>query len=306
MSVSGVAKAPLGKRISWRLELLAFDAVRLLLSPFSFDQISAMGGKVIGFIGPFTSKNEIARKGLETAFPDKSKSEIDALMKAQWNNIGRTFAEFPFLHKLDATGASDRIKIIGKEKLEALKDSDKPAVLISGHFANWEVMAMVFSQLGVNVQVTYRQINNPHIDRRVREEREAYGIQLMVPKSGAKGAKQLLEALSKNESVAILNDQKFNQGLAVPFFGVEAMTAPGATRLAITKKVPIIPMSTVRDKARFTVTVHDPLPIAKVGDKSDNIAATVKTINEFMEDRIRENPAQWFWVHRRWPKEHYK
>ncbi len=301
-----MAKPSLGKRISWRLEVLAFDFIRLILSPLSFDQISALGGKVIGFIGPFTSKDKIARKGLETAFPEKPKSEIDALLKAQWNNIGRTFAEFPFLRKLDATGASDRIKIIGKEKLLALKESETPAVLISGHFANWEVMAMVFSQLGVNVQVTYRQINNPHIDKRVRQEREAYGIKLMVPKSGAKGAKQLLEALGNNESVAILNDQKFNQGLAVPFFGVDAMTAPGATRLAITKKVPLIPMSTVRDKANFTVTVHDPQPIAQVGDKSENIAATVKTINEFMEDRIRENPDQWFWVHRRWPKEFYK
>ncbi len=301
-----MAKPSLGKRISWRVEVLAYDFLRLILSPLSFDQISAMGGKLVEWIGPLTSKKHIARKGLETAFPDKSKSEIDALIKAQWNNVGRTFAEFPFLHKLDASGESARIKIIGKEKLLALKDSDTPAVLISGHFANWEVMAMVFSQLGVNVQVTYRQINNPHIDRRVREERGAYGIQLMVPKSGAKGAKQLLEALGKNESVAILNDQKFNQGIAVPFFGVDAMTAPGATRLAITKKVPIIPMSTVRDKANFTVTVHDPLPIAQVGDKAENIAATVKTINEFMEDRIRENPDQWFWVHRRWPKEFYK
>lgn len=301
-----MAKPPLSKRITWRLEVFAFDVVRLILSPLSFDQISALGGKVIGAIGPLTSKDKIARKGLETAFPDASKSEIDALLKAQWNNIGRTFAEFPFLHKLDATGKSDRIKIIGAEKLEALKNSDKPAVLISGHFANWEVMAMVFSQMGVNVQVTYREINNPHIDKRVRQEREAYGIKLMVPKSGPKGAKQLLAALGDGESIAILNDQKFNQGIAVPFFGVEAMTAPGATRLAITKKVPLIPMSTKRDKANFTVTVHDPLPIAQVGDKSENIAATVKTINEFMEDRIRENPDQWFWVHRRWPKEFYK
>jgi len=301
-----MAKPALGRRISWRLEVLAYDFVRLLLAPFSFDQISALGGWLVGLIGPLTSKRHIARKGLETAFPEAGKSEIDDLMKAQWNNLGRTLAEFPFLHKLDASGNDERIIIVGAEKLEALKNSDKPAVLFSGHFANWEVMAMVFSQMGVNVQVTYRQINNPHIDRRVRKERGAYGIKLMVPKSGPKGAKQLLTALGKGESIAILNDQKFNQGIAVPFFGVDAMTAPGATRMAIGADVPLMPMSTRREKARFIVTVHDPIKPAQIGSRSENIAATVQKINHFMEDRIRENPAQWFWVHRRWPKEHYK
>lgn len=301
-----MAKAPLGKRVSWRLEALAYDFVRLLMTPFSFNVISGFGGRLIGLIGPLTSKQNIARTGLKIAFPDADDAEIKRLLKAQWNNTGRTFAEFPILHRLDVREGSERVTVRGAQHLKSAIASDKPVIIVTGHFANWEVMAMVLTQWGLDVQITYRQINNPHIDRRVRRQREAYGTKLMVPKSGAKGAKQLLTALGKGESIALLNDQKFNQGLAVPFFGADAMTAPGPTRLALATETPILPLSLTRDKANFTMTVHPPMHMENTGDRQKDVETGVLRINQFVEDRIRETPTQWFWVHRRWPKENYK
>ena len=300
-----MAKAPLGKRISWRLEALSYDFVRLLMAPFSFNLISGLGGRLIGLIGPLTSKQNIARTGLRIAFPNADDAEIKRLLKAQWNNTGRTFAEFTILHRLDVREGSERVTVRGAEHLKAAIASDKPVIIVTGHFANWEVMAMVLTQWGMDVQITYRQINNPHIDRRVRRQREAYGTKLMVPKSGAKGAKQLLTALSKGESIALLNDQKFNQGLAVPFFGTDAMTAPGPTRLALATDTPILLLSLTRDKTNFTMTVHAPIHMENTGDRQKDVEAGVLRINQFVEARIREAPAQWFWVHRRWPKKHY-
>ncbi len=300
-------KPSLGKRIGWRLETVAYDIVSLLLKPFSFDQISAFGAFIVGLIGPLTSKQKIARKGLETAFPGASEDELKTLLKAQWKNTGRTFAEFPVLHRLNINSGDGRITVIGGEKLDALKESGTPAVFISGHFANWEIMAMVLTQWGLPSQITYRPINNPHIDKRVRTEREeAYGTKFLVPKSGVKGAKQLMEALKNGESVALMNDQKFNQGIAVPFFGVDAMTAPGPTRLAIGANAPLIPMSLEREKAKFTVTVHDPIKLKNTGDRSNDVSDGVAQISEFIENQIRKTPDQWFWVHRRWPKDHYR
>lgn len=301
-----MAKPSIGKRIGWRLEALAYDFVRLLMAPFTFNQISGFGGWLIGLIGPMTSKQNIARTGLKIAFPDTDDKEINNLLKAQWNNTGRTFAEFPILHRLDASENSNRVKVIGGEHLKDIIKSGKPVVIVTGHFANWEVMAMVLTQWGLNVQITYRQINNPHIDKRVRRQREAYGTKLMVPKSGAKGARQLLDALGRGESIALLNDQKFNQGLAVPFFGRDAMTAPGPTRLALSTDTPILLLSLTREKARFTMTIHPPMRLENTGDRQKDVETGVLRINQFVEERVRENPAQWFWVHRRWPKEHYK
>ena len=167
-------------------------------------------------------------------------------------------------------------------------------------------MAMVMTQFGLPVRITYRRINNPHIDKRVREKREAYGTKFLVPKSGAAGARQLLSALKNGESVALLNDQKFNQGLSVPFFGVDAMTAPGPTRLALQSDLPITFLSLTRDKATFHMTIHPPVTLEKSGDMATDIEAGVRRVTDFIEDRIRETPSQWFWVHRRWPKPHYK
>ena len=301
-----MANPSLGKRLSWRLEAFAYDFVCLLLKPFSFDQISGFGGWIVGKIGPLTSKQNIARTGLKIAFPNADNEEIDCLLKSQWNNTGRTFAEFPILRRLDVREGNERVKVIGGERLKSIIDSGKPVIIVTGHFANWEIMAMVLTQWGLDVQITYRPINNPRIDKRVRQQREAYGTKLMVPKSGPKGAKELLEALKRSESIALLKDQKFNQGIAVSFFGKEAMTAPGPTRLALASGAPLVPLSLTRDKANFTMTIHEPITLEKFGTRTQDVEAGVLQINGFVEDRIRENPDQWFWVHRRWPKELYK
>lgn len=295
------------KRVSWRLEAFAYDAVRFLVKPLSWEQISGLGSFILSTIGPLTSKHKIAETGLRTAFPDASDAQIKQWLKEQWDNTGRTFAEFLILDRLEVFGENSRVTVKGLEHIEKFKDSGEAAVLVSGHFANWEMLAAVVSQSKMPSQITYRKINNPHIDKRVRDMRDAYGIKLMIPKSGARGAKQLLQALSRGESVGLMNDQKFNEGISIPFFGEPAMTAPGPTRMALRAKVPLLLFSTTRDdKTNFTVTVHPPIMLEKTGDRHEDIRKGVRLITDFIEDRIRENPGQWFWVHRRWPKSLYK
>ncbi len=295
-------KPSLTRRLSWRLEALAYDCLSLILKLFPFAAISGFGGMLLRLIGPLTSKHAIARKGLTMAFPNKSEDEIKTLLRGQWENTGRTFAEFPIMHRVKAFADDDRVEVRGLEIFEV----NKPAIFISGHFANWEVMATVLTQSGHPVRVTYRQINNPHIDKRVREQRERYGTKFLVQKAGVKSGRELFETLRNGESIAILNDQKFNGGLSVPFFGHEAMTAQGAVRLALKTNRPIVPMGVVRDGAKFIVTYYPPLELTKSGQREADLFAGVSQINRFMEDRVKEHPAQWFWVHRRWPKVHYR
>ncbi|MFY8208989.1 MAG: lysophospholipid acyltransferase family protein, partial [Caulobacter sp.] len=147
--------------------------------------------------------------------------------------------------------------------------------------------------------------NNPYVDKRIKESRFRYGVRLFAPKGGD-GARELLEGMKQGKSVALMNDQKFNSGVAAPFFGHLAHTAPGPTRLAIRFGTVLQPMSVQRLKgARFRAVVHDPIVPPKTGDRTADIEAGVRMINAFMEDRIRERPAEWFWVHRRWPNEVY-
>lgn len=293
--------ASFGQRVLWRVEALAYDVVSFILNLFPFAWISATGGWLLRLIGPLTSKHKIAKTGLQIAFPEMSEAELNKALRDQWDNIGRTFAEFPLMHRVKAFEGS-RVTVKGLELFKA----NAPAIIVTGHFANWEVMATVLTQSGLPVRITYRKINNPHIDRRVREKREAYGTKFLVQKSTHKGGRALFKALGKGESIAILNDQKFNTGLSLPFFGTEAMTAQGATRLALKTGRPLLPMAVTRDGADFTITFYDPIALTKTGDKDKDVKTGVTQVTEFIETRIRENPAQWFWVHRRWPKKYYR
>jgi len=285
-----------------RLEALAYDVVTGLMRLLPFAAVSALGGFIVKLIGPLTSKRHIAETGLRTAFPTKSDSEIRKLMRAQWENLGRTFAEFPLTHRLRSFDENSRIKVVGMEHFK----TNQPAIIVTGHFANWEVMATVLTQSDRTVRITYRKINNPLIDARVKKQREAYGTKFLIKKSGHASGRELFEALQAGDSVALLNDQKFNTGLEVPFFGEPAMTAQGAVRLALKTNHPLLPMAVRRDKSNFIVTFYPPIVLDKSGDRDADVVAGVHQVNGFIEDRVKENPAQWFWVHRRWPKTLYR
>lgn len=289
------------RKLGWRLEALAYDTVGLILKLFPFNGISAFGGWLLRLIGPLTSKHHIARTGLEIAFPKKTEDEINQILKDQWDNTGRTFAEFPITHRVKAF-EGERVTIKGLDIFKA----NAPAIIVTGHFANWEIMATVLTQSGLPVRITYRKINNPYIDARVRKQRERYGTKFLVQKSGHKGGRELFEALKNGESIALLNDQKFNTGVNIPFFGEEAMTAQGATRLALKTGRPLLPMAVTRDGANFTVTFYEPITLENTGERETDVIKGVAQVTQFIEDRIRETPEQWFWVHRRWPKSLYK
>jgi KDO2-lipid IV(A) lauroyltransferase len=296
-------RQPWVQDLLWRLEALGFDlfisAVRLV----GVDRASDFGGWLGRTFGPMSGAHKVARRNLKLAFPDKDAAWHEAILSEQWDGLGRSFAEFPLMDKiLPSTG---RVEVVNKERLVEIAENRIPVVFVSGHLSNWEVMPAAIVDSGVICEMTYRAANNPYVDKRIKESRFRYGVRLFAPKGGD-GARELLEGMKQGKSVALMNDQKFNSGVAAPFFGHLAHTAPGPTRLAIRFGTVLQPMSVQRLKgARFRAVVHDPIVPPKTGDRSADIEAGVRMINAFMEDRIRERPAEWFWVHRRWPNEVY-
>src|ERR1700761_364706 len=301
-----MTESPIPKRQDtlWRMEAWAYDFAYFLARLFPVDAVSDFGGWLFRAVGPLTSKQRIAETNLRIVFPQASDAEIAALLRAQWEELGRWIAEFPILERI----ANDpgRVEVEGMERLTVLAKEHRPAVLISGHFSNFDVMAVAIVRSGVDCQITYRATNNPYIDNRIVEGRRRYGVKLFAPK-GTSGAREMFRAVARGESIALLNDQKFNGGIAAPLFGKMAHTAPGPSTYALHFGVPIQPMSVQRThKARFRVVVHEPFVLADTGDRNADIEAGVRRINAFMEARVRERPTEWFWVHRRWPGETYK
>src|SRR5471032_2946815 len=219
-----MTESPLQMRqtVLWRFEAWLYDFAEFLAHLFPIDAVSDFGAWLFRNLGPLTSPHRVAETNLRIVFPNASEAEIAALLAAQWDQLGRWAAEFPILDRIIADPA--RVEVVGAERLAAIRDGAGPVVFISGHFSSFEIMSAVIVHAGITCQITYRATNNPDVDERMRRSRWRYGVRLFAPK-GTSGARELLRALSRGESVALMNDQKFNGGIAAPLFGIEAHTA---------------------------------------------------------------------------------
>jgi KDO2-lipid IV(A) lauroyltransferase len=297
-------RGALAQDLLWRLEAVGFDLFTALMRALPPDAASGFGAWLGKTLGPLTSANRVADRNLRLAYPRMDDAERRRLTIAQWDNVGRAFAEFPFMDRL--TPGSGRVEVVGAERLAEIAAGGRPVVFISGHFSNWEVMPAAIVHAGIVCDMTYRAANNPYVDARIKESRRRYGVRLFAPKGGD-GARELLKALMRGQSVALMNDQKYDGGVAAPFFGRTVHTLPAAVRLALRFGTVLQPMSVTRTRgARFRCVVHEPIPVRDTGDRSADIEAGVRAINDFIEAHVRAKPEEWFWVHRRWPAEAYR
>jgi len=296
-------RTTLGAKIGWGIEAFAWDWVYWNpMKALPVETASNTVAAILKAVGPITSQNRTMMRNLRMCFPEWDEKQIREVAKGTWETLGRTAGEMPHLAQMKPYVPNSRIEVVGAEILDAIRESGKPAVLIGGHFANWEALASAICNRPLDAQITYRSANNPYIDRRIAEARHAYGINVLTPKGA--GTRELMRALGRNQPVGLMNDQKFNQGISVPFFGYDAMTAPGPTRLAMKFNAPLVPFSCKRiGVARYRVTIDEPFMPDSDADEDKAIYNTVLRINQWLEARIREAPDQWFWMHNRWPKD---
>ncbi len=295
--------APFRQKLVWRLEFLGYGLVSSLMRILPVDVASGLGGWLLQRLGPLTGVDKTVRRNLRLAFPEMSEAERDRIRKAQWDNVGRYFAEFPITDRL--TVKSGRVEVVGGERLKAIAEHGPAMVLVSGHLSNFEIMASVIMDAGIDCIITFRAANNPYFNQAAIDSRRRYGVNVLASKS-SDGIREMLQALARGQSVAILNDQKNNRGVASLFFGQPVHTATGPTKLALRAGGKVQPMSVQRLKgARFRVTAHEPIEINQTGDRQADVEAGVRKITEFIEARVRERPEEWFWVHKRWADEAY-
>jgi KDO2-lipid IV(A) lauroyltransferase len=297
-------RAPgLRQDLIWQLEAVGFAGLTALLRLMGVERASDFGGWLLKTLGPRTGTHRTVLCNLRIAFPDMDPAARERLALESWERTGRTFAETTQLDRI--TMASGRLEVVGLERLEAIRDGDRPVVFVSGHLACFETMPAVILAAGIPCQITYRAANNPYVDAQIRRARARYGVRLFAPKGGD-GARELLGGLERGESVALMNDQKFSDGPEVTFFGHPVNAAPGPSRLALRFGTVLQPMSVVRlPGVRFRVTAHEPIALERTGDRSADIARGVQAVTAFVEARVREVPEDWFWVHKRWPDKVY-
>jgi KDO2-lipid IV(A) lauroyltransferase len=293
----------LAQDLIWRLEAAAYVAVFALLRLMDIETASALGGWLAVGVGPRTGSHKVVLRNLRLAFPEMTQAERDTIAREQWDNLGRSTFELPFMEELQPHRG--RVQVVGAERLEEIRRSGRPVVFISGHFSNWEVMPCAIVDAGIACQMTYRAANNVHVDKLIRDARARYGVRLFAPK-GSDGSRELLTAMKRGESVALMNDQKFNGGVAAPFMGHLAHTAAAPSRLALRFGTVLQPMSVERlPRAHFRVIVHPPITLDDTGSRHTDLEAGVAKVNAFIEAQVRARPLEWFWVHKRWSNAAY-
>ena len=282
------------------LEAAAVAVGYAVFAALPLDAASALGGWLARTFGPKLGLSRRAAANIGKAFPAKPPTEVAAIVRGMWDNLGRVAAEYPHLGEIGIYGGEGRIQVVGAENVDRMRDDGRPGIFFSGHLANWEILSLAATQRGVPLERIYRAANNRLVEWLYR--RRGVGVEgALIPK-GAAGARQLVRSLEKGKHLGMLVDQKMNDGIAVPFFGHDAMTAPALADLALRFDCPVVPARVERlDGARFRITIYAPMELARTADRRADLAAAMAKVNALFERWVRERPEQWLWLHNRWP-----
>ncbi len=301
--------------ILYPIEYAAFRSIMALFWVLGLERASDLGGWIARSIGPKMPVSRRAQRALILAMPDLTADQRADIIRRMWDNLGRTFGEYPHLDKFWAIKPGARIEIenlaIAHEAVAkghgALFVSGlatgRAVMVLGGHFGNWEIMPRCIKDAGLEGGIVYRATNNPLVDHWITTQRQTHILPNMAPK-GPEGARIILQLLKRNAMIAMLVDQKLNTGIEVPLFGHPAMTAPAAAHLSLKYGAPVVPVFNQRlPGSRFRVTIHPPVTVTPSGDRAADVMALTLKLNQFLEARIREAPEMWLWLHNRWSKE---
>ena len=285
------------KKISYFIEFI-FVYIFFILFKLLGYRISSNLGFLIGkFFGPiFRSKKLIIEniKKSNIAIKQNYKKVASNVL----GNYGRIFSEYPFLKNFRNGDLDNFIEINGKNYLELIKKENKTVVFVSGHFNNFELMAMQIEKAGIELSAIYRPLNNTFLNKTMEQIRKKYICKNQI-KKGIAGTRQIIKDLKKGNSVALMIDQRVREGSKVKFFGNLATTTTIPAQLVKKYKCELVPIYIERkDKYHFKMHISKPI---KVNSKKTNEDITL-FLNTVLEKMILKNIDQWIWTHDRWKK----
>jgi KDO2-lipid IV(A) lauroyltransferase len=287
------------KKIQYIIEYVLLIIIIKLLRLVNIDQSADFCSYIARKIGPLLPITKVAIENLQYAFGSNvnHKQIIDEL----WDNFGRYIGEFPYVNLLSKQEIEKRINIIGLEHLVRFQEQKQPFLLFTGHFANWDLALKVICQLYPKFGIVYRMANNPYVNGLINNFRSSDNIHLIA--KGSHGVINLIRAFKSKQSIAMLVDQKMNDGIQVPFFNRPSMTSHAIAKFALRYQYPIVPCQIIRTKGSYlTIIIHPSLHMAQTKDNNVDCYNIMLQINQMIEVWVRQNPAQWFWFHNRWGK----
>ena len=289
------------KTIKYFFEFISVISLFSIFKIIGLKNASNLGGIIGKYFGPLFRSKNITEQNIKIAFGEISKEKKLEIINGMWTNIGRTLAEYIYLNefKLNKTKFS-HMKIYGTEHLKEIKKNNESVIFYSGHFANFELMAMELDKYGIKCATIYRPLNNFFLNPLMEYLRIKYVCPHQIPK-GIIGMREIIKKIKNGFSIALMVDQRVGEGPRENFFNKPAHTTTIPAQLALKFDCKIVPISLIRKRAlEFEMTIHEPHKIEKTENSIKDSKNITLKINQNLEKMIIENPTQWIWSHNRW------
>ena len=284
------------KIIKYFFEFLFIITLFAIFKILGFKLASNLGSIIGGAVGPlFRSKKKILFN-IKKALPNLEEKEINIIIKKMWKNYGRILSEYVYIKNFRNSKNDAFVVVEGQEVLNEIKEKQEPVVFISGHFNNFELMAMQIEKSKINLSAIYRPLNNIFLNKIMERIRTKYICRSQI-KKGRSGTRDLLESFKKKYSIALMIDQRVSEGINSDFFGHPALTTTVPAQLVKKFGCKIVPVYIERSKdIFFKIKISKPI----IYDKDSSIEEITFDLNKWLEKMILKNPSQWIWSHNRW------
>ena len=284
------------KIVKYFFQFLFFIIFFFLFKIFGFKISSSIGGKLFEIIGPIFRSKKLIDTNIKKAVPNINSEDLKKTTRLMWNNYGRIFAEYVFIKSFRNGKLNSRISIEGQDILEEIKKLNQQVVFISGHFSNFELMAMHLEKVGIKLTAIYRPLNNIFLNIIMENIRKKYICKNQI-KKGIGGMKKIIHLKRQNYSTALMIDQRVSEGIRSNFFNNPALTTTIPAQLVKKFKIPVVPIFIERvNNLNFKITVSKPINFTD----SDSIEKITDDLNKVLETMILHKPEQWIWSHNRW------
>ena len=248
-------------------------------------------------LGSIFRSNKISLNNLSIAFPNLSENEKKKIVKQTWANYGKIFSEYMFIKKFRKDlKFSNKIQVENQEELEKIKLQNRPVIFISGHFNNFELMAMHIEKSEINLAAIYRPLNNNFLNPIMENIRKKYICKKQI-KKGISGTKEILKEFKNGTSIALMIDQRVSEGVKCNLFGKTALTTTIPAQFIKKFNASVVPIYIERlenDNFKLKILKEIKFP------EETSIFEITKQLNEVLEKMIKSNPDQWIWTHNRW------
>jgi len=285
------------KLIKYTFEFLIILSLFLIFKLVGLRISQIIAGFIFKNFGPLFRSKKTSYANLSIAFPNLNDLQKNKIMNNVWINYGKIFSEYMFIEKFRTSPKfSNQIIIENQSELEKIKFSKKPVIFISGHFNNFELMAMHLEKSGIDLAAVYRPLNNFLLNPIMENIRKKYICKKQI-KKGITGTKELLKEFKKGTSIALMIDQRVSEGIESNLFGKKALTTTIPAQFIKKFDVAVVPVYIERlIDNKFKLKIFENIKFSK----NDSIDMITLKLNEILEEMIMTNPEQWIWTHSRW------